>query len=91
MPLNWLDVSDVSFQSLLLLERVELSWFPGWGFPEPAMSLALEANPAVAWYMRHKCPEISGWLDGELERSSMSRAGAPTRCRSCCVTAGPVR
>lgn len=75
MPLDWMDVSDVSFNALLLFERVQLSWFPGWRFPEPSMSLALEANASVAWYLRHKCPEIGAWLDGELARAAASRAG----------------
>lgn len=66
MPLNWMDVSDVSFNALLLLERVQLSWFPNWNFPEPQMSQALAANPAVAWYLRHKAPEIAPWVDAEL-------------------------
>ena len=37
MPLNWYDVADVSFNALLLLERVQLSWFPGW-VPEPELA-----------------------------------------------------
>jgi hypothetical protein len=28
MPVNWLDTSALSFNTLLLLERVQLSWFP---------------------------------------------------------------
>lgn len=75
MPLNWLDVSPLSFQSILLFERIQLSWFPGWNFPEPEMSLALEANPAVAWFIRHKCPEASGWVDAELARAAAMRGG----------------
>ncbi|MBN1262013.1 MAG: methyltransferase domain-containing protein [Anaerolineae bacterium] len=63
MPLNWMDVSTLSFNTLLLLERVQLSWFPGW-VPERQLAIALRANPVVAWYLRHKCPEIGPWLDG---------------------------
>ena len=33
------------------------------GVPEWEMALALRANPVVAWYLRHKCPELSGWFD----------------------------
>ena len=62
VPLDWIDVSDLSFNSLLLLGRVQLSWFPGW-VPEREFGIALRANPAVEWYVRHKCPEIAGWLD----------------------------
>ena len=62
MPLDWLDVSHLSFNTLLLLEQVQLTWLPGW-LPEQELGLALRANPVVEWYMRHKCPQISGWLD----------------------------
>jgi hypothetical protein len=62
MPQNWMDVSHLSFNTVLLLERVQLSWLPG-RLPEPELSVALKANPAVEWYLRHKCPELNGWLD----------------------------
>ncbi len=62
MELNWIDVTNLSFNSLLLLERVQLSWFPGW-VPEEELAIALRGNPAVEWYLRHKCPEIAPWLD----------------------------
>jgi len=65
MPVDWMDVSEVSFNSLLLLERVQLSWFPGW-VPEQDLAVALRAHPAVAWYLRHKCPEIAAWVDGTV-------------------------
>jgi len=62
MPINWIDTTDLSFNNLLLLERVQISWFPGWA-PEAELALALKANPIVGWYLRHKCPEITPWLD----------------------------
>lgn len=46
MSVNWIDVSALSFNTLLLLERVQLSWFPGW-VPAAELALALEANPVV--------------------------------------------
>ena len=30
MSADWMDVSSLPFNTLLLLERVQLSWFPGW-------------------------------------------------------------
>jgi SAM-dependent methyltransferase len=57
-----MDVSNLSFNSLLLLERVQLSWFPKW-VPERELGIALRANPVVAWYFIHKCPEIADWVD----------------------------
>jgi SAM-dependent methyltransferase len=62
MAIDWIDVSPLSFNTVLLLERVQLSWLPGW-LPERELGLALRANPAVAWYLRHKCPELNEWLD----------------------------
>lgn len=62
MPLNWIDTANLSFNNLLLLERVQISWLPGW-VPEQALATALQANPAVAWFLRRKCPEVSAWLD----------------------------
>lgn len=65
MSVNWIDVSTLSFNSLLLLERVQLSWFPGW-LSEAELAVALKANPVVEWYLRHKCPELNAWLDGVM-------------------------
>lgn len=63
MPLNWMDVTPLSFNTLLLLERVQLRWLPGWGLPQRTLATALKAHPVVAWYLRHKCPEIALWVE----------------------------
>ena len=65
MSVKWIDTSKLSFNSLLLLERVQISWFPGW-IPEKELSIALKANPVVEWFLRNKCPEIRDWLDKVL-------------------------
>ncbi len=65
MTLNWIDVTNLSFNTILLLERVQLSWFPGW-LPEEELAIALRGNPTVEWYLRHKCPELNPWLDKVL-------------------------
>jgi len=65
MPLEWMDISSLSFNTLLLLEQVQVSWLPGW-LPEDKLGIALKANPVVAWYLRHKCPRISDWVDGVI-------------------------
>jgi SAM-dependent methyltransferase len=70
MPLNWMDISDVPFEALLLLERVQLSWLPGWNGKEPDMSIALAANKTVSWFIQHKCPEIIPWLSLEISRGT---------------------
>jgi 2-polyprenyl-3-methyl-5-hydroxy-6-metoxy-1,4-benzoquinol methylase len=63
MPLDWMDVSPLSFNNLLLLEQVQLSWLPEWSLPKDKFKVALQANPPVEWYFRHKCPSLNGWLD----------------------------
>jgi SAM-dependent methyltransferase len=65
MGVNWIDTSKLSFNTLLLLEYIQISWFPGW-LPEKELSIALKANPVVEWFLRNKCPEIEDWLDKVL-------------------------
>lgn len=71
MPLDWIDTTQISFNALLLMEREQIRWFPGW-LPERELSLALQANPAVEWFLRHKCPEVAPWLDRVLSLSTPS-------------------
>jgi hypothetical protein len=54
MPVNWIDVQHLSFNSLLLLEREQLSWFPGWLNEELDCAAG---EPVVGW---HGYAEISG-------------------------------
>lgn len=79
MSLDWMNVKELSFNVLLLLERVQLSWFPGW-VPEEALATALQANPAVAWYVRHKCPEIAPWVEELCNREV--GANSPEKIRN---------
>ena len=80
MPLDWMDVSQLSFNALLLLEAVQLSWLPGW-LPEPELRIALRANPAVEWYFRHKCPTLNEWLDGLMAAGQDSVPPGPDEIR----------
>jgi SAM-dependent methyltransferase len=80
MDVNWIDTSELSFNNLLLLERVQISWFPGW-LPERELAIALQANPTVEWFLRNKCPEIKEWLDkvvsleiGKFNRTDVQKA-----------------
>lgn len=70
MPVDWINTQIISFNAMLLLERVQLSWFPGW-LPEPELAIALQANPVVTWFMRHKCPEIDDWLDQVMAQAQV--------------------
>lgn len=79
MPLHWMDVTSLSFNTLLLLERVQLSWLPGSPVPREDMALALRANPTVAWYLRHKCPDIAAWMDEILATTPASASAARIR------------
>lgn len=80
MELHWIDVTDLSFNTILLLERIQLSWFPGW-VPEAELAVALRGNPTVEWYLRHKCPEISAWLDTVIAENIDNPSPSPDRIR----------
>ena len=75
MPVDWMDTSDLPFDALLLLERVQLSWFPGW-VPERDLAIALRAHPTVAWYLRTKCPQIASWVDGIVDATPAEHTDA---------------
>ncbi len=79
MSLNWIDVTDLSFNTLLLLEREQLSWLEGW-LPEPELATALKANPAIEWYLRHKNPAINPWVDKIMAQadSALNPSPSPT-------------
>jgi SAM-dependent methyltransferase len=81
MPVNWIDISDLSFNHILLLEQAQLSWFPGW-LPEAELAIALRANPVVEWYLRHKCPEIIPWIDGLISTHSLDSSISPQQIRT---------
>ena len=64
MSLNWINPEDYSFNSFLLMERFQIclmmesrGWRNGKDKWRYSMGIALNANPAVKWYLEHKCPE----------------------------------
>ena len=72
MYLNWINPEDYSFNSLLLMERFQLrlmleagGWRNDKALWRRSIGIALRANPAVMWYMQHRCPECAG-IVGEL-------------------------
>jgi SAM-dependent methyltransferase len=71
MSLNWIDVTNLSFNTLLLLEREQLTWLPGW-LPEIDLAIALKANPAVEWYLRNKNPVLNPWVDKVLSQIDLA-------------------
>jgi len=79
MSLNWIDVSDLSFNTVLLLEREQLSWLPGW-LPETELGTALKANPVVAWFLVNKNPKLADWVDSVLSKAEPN--ATPERIRA---------
>ena len=71
MPPDWIDVSGLSFRTLLLLEHAQLAWLPGW-LPERELAVALKANPEVEWFLRHKNPDLDPWIDRVLAQADSS-------------------
>jgi SAM-dependent methyltransferase len=76
-----MNTADISFNALLLLERVQIAWLPGWGLPRAETALALRANPAVAWFLAHKCPPASAWVE-ELLAAEPALDGSPDVVRA---------
>jgi len=64
-PLGWLDVTDISFNALLLLEPLHLRYLAQ-KQPSQAMGTALASNLAVIWYLRQIYPPIRDYVDGCL-------------------------
>ena len=67
MGLGWINPEDYSFNSFLLMERfqIRLMMEPGGWYNNNAewrysMGVALNANPAVKWYLEHRSPERAG-------------------------------
>ena len=65
MSFGWIKPEEHSFNSLLLMERFQLRYALKREKPElkEAMGIALGANPAVAWYIKHRCPECAQIVD----------------------------
>jgi hypothetical protein len=66
MSLHWIDPDDYSFNAFLLMERFQIRLMlesSGWRNEKSkwkdSMGIALNANPAVKWYMIHRCPECA--------------------------------
>ena len=61
LGLGWIKPEEYSFNSLLMMERFQLRYALERENPElmEAMGIALAANPAVAWYIKRRCPECA--------------------------------
>jgi len=70
MGLGWINPEEYSFNSFLLLERFQIRLImgsDGWRSEKADwrrhMGIALNANPAVMWYLEHRCPEYASLVD----------------------------
>jgi len=62
--LGWLDVTDINFNALLLLEPVHGEGLAsGYYKPSAQMGTALKAHPSVEWYLRQIHPPVGDYLD----------------------------
>ena len=61
--LGWMDVSDLSFNSLLLLEKMQVDYLDKLDIPEEDLFIALENNSAVEWYIRKQSERLNSWID----------------------------
>ncbi len=59
--LGWLDVSDIDFKALLLLEPLHVRYLAG-RKPSQAMGTALAAHPAVQWYLIQTHPPVKAFI-----------------------------
>jgi len=67
--LNWMDLEDISFNSMLLLEKVQLSWLKKSNLSREDFAIALKYNPVVYWYIVNKCPSIDEFITGVLNET----------------------
>ena len=86
MAWGWIDPKDYSFNSLLLLERFQIRLMleaGGWHEDKDAwrrsMGIALDANPAVAWYLKARCPECAALVDSIAAAAPTGMSAAAVR------------
>jgi SAM-dependent methyltransferase len=60
--LGWLDISNIDFNALLLLEPLHARYIAQ-RKPDQLTGTALNAHPAVQWYLKRIYPPISGYID----------------------------
>ncbi len=67
MSLNWINVEEYSFNSILMMERFQLRLLSQWAEQNETLArqlgIALGGNPAVRWYFHHKCPECRALVE----------------------------
>jgi len=71
LGLNWLNVNDISFNWLLMLDKVHAVWLADFCREENEASLgiALKGNPVVYWYLEHMAPEKKDFYKRVIEKA----------------------
>jgi len=64
-----MDLEDISFNSMLLLEKVQLSWLKKSNLSREDFAIALKYNPVVYWYIVNKCPSIDEIITGVINET----------------------
>lgn len=76
--LNWMDVSKVNFNALLLLEPVQIEYMASLE-PDAAMGTAIKAHSAIDWYLRQVHPPIGDYLNHCLELAKLDASAEEIR------------
>lgn len=72
MALNWINLNDYSFNSLLMFERFQIRMILENQWIQENLGIALHYNPAVKWIFIHKCPEYSEQIEKLTENTPIN-------------------
>ncbi len=76
---QWIDVSRLPFETMLLLEDIHLKWFPR-DWKDNQLGVALKANPSVHDFMRVRLGDDSAWVDAVVQRAEFVDKEYLRRC-----------
>jgi len=86
MVLDWINPEDYSFNSFLLLERFQIRFMMesgGWRNEKAewrrSIGVAMNANPAVKWYLKERCPECAELINEIAANAPMLTDAAEIR------------
>lgn len=80
MPVSdWIDVGELPFETLLLLEDSHLRWLPR-DWPGNELGIALRRHPSVRDFLRVRSRGEGAWLDALVARAPTVDAETLRRC-----------
>jgi len=95
MAQQWINPTENSFNRLLLLERFQIQlmlevggWYKDKSIWKECLAVALQANPAVSWYLKNRCPECAAMIDEILQSTPPLSNPDTIRQAECIVLAG---